>query len=218
MISAPTAPTITMPPTSRASHTTNVHPPDLVFAAADAASPPATSGRAARHGFFLSDVVPGRSFLGLPLPSAARTARVSTLAYADGEVANHRSCIDLCTYHRQMAKSLEALALPGVAAAALFRGLADRTRLAILCEVTGGERRVTDLSARLGLAQSTVSTHLSCLRDCGLVTGRPQGRQVFYRLAVPELLELFRAAEMVLDRTGSAAQLCPQYGDHEELT
>ena len=95
---------------------------------------------------------------------------------------------------------------------ALFRGLADPSRLAILLELRKGERRVVDLATMLGLAQATVSGHLACLRDCGLVTWRPVGRQSYYRLAVPELDALLRAAEQVLARTGKAVELCPNYG------
>jgi len=58
------------------------------------------------------------------------------------------------------------------AAVCLFRSLADPTRLAIVQHLALGEHRVVDLMAHLGLAQSTVSGHLSCLRDCGLVTAR----------------------------------------------
>jgi ArsR family transcriptional regulator, cadmium/lead-responsive transcriptional repressor len=63
-----------------------------------------------------------------------------------------------------------------VAAACLFRGFSDPTRLAILRHLALGEHRVVDLTAHVGLAQSTVSEHLACLRDCGLVISRPQGR------------------------------------------
>ncbi len=97
-------------------------------------------------------------------------------------------------------------------AVALFRSLADPTRLAIIQHLVGGSSRVTDLVDAMGLPQSTVSTHLACLRDCELVTGRPEGRQVFYALAHPELLDLLQAAEQVLDRTGAAVALCPTYG------
>ena len=76
------------------------------------------------------------------------------------------------------------------AAVALFRSLADPTRLAIVRELAAGERRVVDLTRKLGLAQSTVSAHVACLRDCGLVDGRPVGRQMLYRLTSPELLSL----------------------------
>jgi ArsR family transcriptional regulator, cadmium/lead-responsive transcriptional repressor len=64
----------------------------------------------------------------------------------------------------------------------------------------------------VGLAQPTVSGHLACLRDCGLVTWRPVGRQSYYRLTIDELDELLRAAEQVLARTGDAVVLCPNYG------
>lgn len=101
-------------------------------------------------------------------------------------------------------------------AAALFRGLADPTRLAILRHLTAGEARVVELTGALGLAQSTVSGHLACLRDCGLVTGRPQGRQMFYALARPELLDLLSSAETLLAATGQQIALCPVFGiDHD---
>lgn len=96
-------------------------------------------------------------------------------------------------------------------ATALFRSLADPARLAILHLLATGEWRVVDLVAALGLAQGTVSAHLACLRDCGLVVSRPVGRASMFRLALPELQELLGAAEAVLAATGSAVALCPRY-------
>jgi DNA-binding transcriptional ArsR family regulator len=64
----------------------------------------------------------------------------------------------------------------------------------------------------LGLAQSTVSAHLACLRDCGLVDYRPQGRASVYSLARPELLDLLTAAEQLLAVTGETVALCPKCG------
>lgn len=103
---------------------------------------------------------------------------------------------------------------------ALFHGLADRSRLAILRALATGERRVVDLTSELGLAQSTVSGHLACLRGCRLVTARPEGRQMFYSLAQPELLDLLVAAEVLLASTGTAVALCPTYGERarDEVT
>lgn len=96
--------------------------------------------------------------------------------------------------------------------AALFHGLADRTRLAIVQQLADGERRVVDLTNSLELAQGTVSGHLACLRDCGLIVGRPEGRQMFYSLAHAELLDVLGAAEQLLALTGDAVDLCPNYG------
>jgi DNA-binding transcriptional ArsR family regulator len=98
------------------------------------------------------------------------------------------------------------------AAVALFRGLADPARLAIVRHLALGEHRVVDLTAHLGLAQSTVSGHLSCLRDCGLVAVRAEGRASMYSLARPELMDLLAAAQTLLEQTGDAVALCPTYG------
>ena len=95
-----------------------------------------------------------------------------------------------------------------------FRSLGDTTRLAILRRPALGEHRVVELTAHLGLAQSTVSAHLACLRDCGLVTSRPQGRASMWSLATaPELLDVLAAAERLLAVTGDAVALCPTYGE-----
>ena len=94
----------------------------------------------------------------------------------------------------------------------MFHSLSDRTRLQIVQRLAHGEARVTDLTAALGLPQSTVSKHMACLRECGLVEGRPEGRQIFYSLSRPELLALLEVAEDLLAATGYAVALCPTYG------
>lgn len=95
-------------------------------------------------------------------------------------------------------------------AARLFRGLGDPTRLAVLLSLAGGERRVSDVVADVGMSQSTVSGHLACLKDCGLVTDRPEERrQVFYRIAQPEVFELLGAAERLMATAGRRIELCP---------
>lgn len=98
------------------------------------------------------------------------------------------------------------------AAVCLFRSLADPTRLAIVRRLARGEHRVVDLTRHLGLAQSTVSAHLACLRDCGLIASRPEGRASMFSLARPELFDLLAAAERVLAATGEKVMLCPVYG------
>lgn len=100
-------------------------------------------------------------------------------------------------------------------AACLFHGFSDASRLAIVRHLALGEHRVVDLTEHLGLAQSTVSKHLACLRDCGLVQSRPQGRASMFSLSHPEAtLHLLSAAERLLQLTGDAVALCPNYGVH----
>lgn len=97
--------------------------------------------------------------------------------------------------------------------AKLFRSLGDPMRLAILEVLAGGERRVTDVVAAVGTSQANASAHLSCLKECGLILDRPQGRAVWYRLATPELFELLGAAETLLGSVGQQIALCPTYED-----
>lgn len=99
------------------------------------------------------------------------------------------------------------------AAACLFHGFSDRSRLVILQHLLHGEHRVVELTEHLGLAQSTVSKHLACLKDCGLVTSRPQGRASLFSVTHPEATtQLLAAAEKLLHLTGFAVTLCPTHG------
>jgi ArsR family transcriptional regulator, cadmium/lead-responsive transcriptional repressor len=95
------------------------------------------------------------------------------------------------------------------------RSPADPARLAIIGHLAAGEARVVDVTGELGLAQSTASAHLACLRDCGLVDARRPGRASVYSLrqpALPALPGLLAAAQAVLAATGNAVALCPHYG------
>jgi DNA-binding transcriptional ArsR family regulator len=100
------------------------------------------------------------------------------------------------------------------AAACLFRGMGDPSRVAIVRHLLLGEHNVSQLTAHLGLAQSTVSKHLACLRDCGLVESRPLGRSSVFALTHPDqILRMFAAAEELLAATGDAVVLCPTSGE-----
>lgn len=83
----------------------------------------------------------------------------------------------------------------------VLHALADPTRLSLVHLLADAPRRVVDLTGALGLAQSTVSAHLSTLRAAGLVVATPEGRATRYALADPELDELLGAAERVVART-----------------
>jgi DNA-binding transcriptional ArsR family regulator len=95
--------------------------------------------------------------------------------------------------------------------AKLFRGFADPSRLAILEELRGGERTVSELVAATGLTQPNSSAHLACLKDCGLVESRQEGRYVWYRLADGRVDELLRAAEGILAGVAERVYACTRY-------
>ena len=64
----------------------------------------------------------------------------------------------------------------------VFQALADPSRRAIFESVTRGEVMVKHLTARFDLTQGAVSQHLATLKDAGLVSGRREGRCVYYRV------------------------------------
>lgn len=82
--------------------------------------------------------------------------------------------------------------------AALFKSLADPHRLQIVQHLLLGEHRVTDLVDHLGLAQSTVSTHVAWLRNAGLLSSHTHGRATYYTLAHPQKTKEFLVAASAL--------------------
>jgi DNA-binding transcriptional ArsR family regulator len=63
-----------------------------------------------------------------------------------------------------------------------FAALADDTRLAIVEELSRGERAVGDLVAQFDLRQPTISQHLKVLKDAGLVRSRPEAQRRLYSI------------------------------------
>jgi DNA-binding transcriptional ArsR family regulator len=92
--------------------------------------------------------------------------------------------------------------------AKLFRGLADPSRLAILEGLRDGEKTVSQLVELTGLSQPNTSAHLSCLKECGLVVGRQDGRFVAYRIADDRLEDVFHAVEEVLASVAEQVYRC----------
>lgn len=97
-----------------------------------------------------------------------------------------------------------------------FRALAHPARLRILAMLAEGELCVCQLTAVLGLAFSTVSTHLAELKRSGLVGERKAGRWVYYVLqlddpwvqdALPKLLVLLRKDPQVVADLALAGRL-----------
>ena len=79
-------------------------------------------------------------------------------------------------------------------ASRFFRSLGHPIRLQVLGLLEQGELAVGEIQERLGLGQSHLSNHLACLRNCGLVTTRAEGRRIFYRWADPGVGDILRLA------------------------
>jgi ArsR family transcriptional regulator len=68
--------------------------------------------------------------------------------------------------------------------------LANQDRLLLLCQLTRGEMCVSELEARLDIRQPTLSQQLGVLRAEGVVGTRRQGRNIYYRIDDPRVLEI----------------------------
>ncbi len=90
---------------------------------------------------------------------------------------------------------LEKPELEVKARARFFKGLGDATRLRILELLLEPERTVGELVELLDLPQARVSTHLACLRWCGYVRARKEGRRVWYQLRDRRIEKLLRLAD-----------------------
>lgn len=76
-------------------------------------------------------------------------------------------------------------------AANVFKAMSNPNRLLIVDTLANGERCVADLTALVGLDISTVSNHLSVLRNVGIVKDERRGTQIFYALSRPCVLNMF---------------------------
>ncbi len=84
------------------------------------------------------------------------------------------------------------------ARAHIIKALAHPTRLFIIDELAKRERCVCELRDMIGADVSTVSRHLTVLREAGVVEDEKRGLQVWYRLRVPCILNFFGCVEDVL--------------------
>ena len=92
------------------------------------------------------------------------------------------------------------------ARAGIVKAMAHPTRLFIIDELSRGERCVCELKELAGGDMSTVSKHLSVLKNAGIVEDDKRGLQVFYRLRVPCILNFFGCIENVLQENARRQQ------------
>jgi len=78
-------------------------------------------------------------------------------------------------------------------ATGMLRLLANEDRLLLLCQLTQGERCVSELEELLDIRQPTLSQQLGVLRTEGVVATRREGKNIYYRIAddrVEQVLDL----------------------------
>jgi len=94
--------------------------------------------------------------------------------------------------------------------AGILKALAHPSRLIMVDELSRGERCVCELTERVRADMSTVSKHLSLLKDAGVVDCEKRGVKVFYRLRVPCVLNFFSCIEAVREENERRAAMVPE--------
>ena len=82
--------------------------------------------------------------------------------------------------------------------ARIIKAMSHSTRLFMVDELSRGERCVCELTEMVGDDMSTISKHLSILKNAGIVADEKRGTQVFYSLRVPCVVNFFSCVELVL--------------------
>jgi len=82
--------------------------------------------------------------------------------------------------------------------AKIIKAIAHPSRLFIIEELHKGERCVGELTDMIGADTSTVSKHLSILKNAGLVTDEKRANSIYYNLRVPCIMDFIGCVEDVL--------------------
>ncbi len=91
------------------------------------------------------------------------------------------------------------------ARAHIIKAMAHPTRLFLVDELAKGEKCVCELTELVGADISTVSKHLSLLKNAGIVQDDKRGLMVFYTLRTPCVLNLFACIEGVMKQKAAEA-------------
>lgn len=83
----------------------------------------------------------------------------------------------------------------------MLKALAHPTRLLLIRQLAQGKRCVQELTEAAGVDISTVSKHLSVLKEIGILGSERQGLNIYYNLKLPCVLNFFVCAEQALNET-----------------
>ncbi|MEX2100882.1 MAG: metalloregulator ArsR/SmtB family transcription factor [Acidimicrobiia bacterium] len=96
--------------------------------------------------------------------------------------------------------------------ARFFHGLSDPTRVRTLRFLLSGPKTAGEIVRHIGRHQPSVSSHLTCLRFCGFVEARRQGRNVLYEIIDPDVRRIMEKGERYLERNEERILACRVIG------
>jgi DNA-binding transcriptional ArsR family regulator len=92
-----------------------------------------------------------------------------------------------------------------------IRGFSDKTRLQILDVIKQEEKTVSQIVEALQGNQSNISQHLACLKGCGIIVGRQEGKYMYYSLRNDQMRELLNLFDVVLEQVQNETEACENH-------
>ncbi|MBO3078977.1 ArsR/SmtB family transcription factor [Mammaliicoccus sciuri] len=92
-----------------------------------------------------------------------------------------------------------------------IHGLSNKTRLTILELLKLKEMTVNEIVEKSKISQSSISQHLACLKGCGLVISRQEGKFVYYQIKNNQILALLQLIDSVVEDTEEDIACCQHH-------
>jgi DNA-binding transcriptional ArsR family regulator len=92
--------------------------------------------------------------------------------------------------------------------AKFMRGFSDKTRLQILECIKDKEKTVSQIIDEIQGNQSNISQHLTCLKGCGIIVGRQEGKYVYYSLRNEQIKQFLGIMEDVFMQVEEEVAAC----------
>lgn len=94
------------------------------------------------------------------------------------------------TTQNEITLDIQTMRASATEACRMMKALSNPDRLLLLCQMTQGEVRVSELEVLVGIGQPTLSQQLGVLRTHGLVSTRRDGKNIYYQISNPQALAI----------------------------
>ncbi|WP_283152558.1 ArsR/SmtB family transcription factor [Guptibacillus hwajinpoensis] len=95
----------------------------------------------------------------------------------------------------------------------LIHGFSNKTRIQILESIKDVEKTVSEIVQEVNGNQSNISQHLACLKGCGIIVGRNEGKYCYYSLRNQQIRDLLTMFDLILDDVENDVACCERHVD-----
>ena len=95
----------------------------------------------------------------------------------------------------------------------LIHGFSNKTRVQILECIKNQEKTVSQIVEEIKGNQSNISQHLACLKGCGIIVGRNEGKYCYYSLRNQKIRDLLTMFDVILEDVQNDVACCRYHID-----